>query len=61
MSKRKRINDAVYLFRLPSSLVVRLRQASKRYRISAASIIRTAIDRLLLDLAAGKGGEITWR
>lgn len=58
---RKRINNSVYLFRLPSSLVTRLREASDRHKVSVASLIRTAINRLLLDLAAGRGGEIVWR
>lgn len=56
-----RINDAVAIFKLPASLLRRLRSAAKRERVSASKLIRTAIVRLLADLAAGEGKEIVWR
>lgn len=58
---RKRINDAVTIFKLPASLLRRLRTAAKRERVSASKLIRTAVVRLLADLAAGKGNNIVWR
>jgi len=57
----KRVNDAVTLFKLPASLLRRIRDAAKRERVSASKLIRTAVIRLLSDLAAGKGKEIVWR
>ena len=59
--KRKRVNDAVKIFKLPSSLLRRLRAAAKRERVSASKLVRTAVVRLLADLAAGKRKEIVWR
>lgn len=56
-----RINDAVYIFKLPASLLRRIRTAAKRERVSVSKLVRTAVIRLLADLAAGKGKEIVWR
>ena len=60
-NNRKRTNDAVFLFKLPSSLRDRVREAAKREGVSRSKLVRTAIVRLLGDVAAGKSKEIVWR
>jgi metal-responsive CopG/Arc/MetJ family transcriptional regulator len=57
----KRVNDAIKLFKLPASLLRRIQAAAKREHVSASKLIRTAVVRLLADLAAGKGNDIVWR
>jgi hypothetical protein len=61
MSRGKRVHDVVYPFRLSGTLRARIAVAATRYKISGASLIRTGVERLLLDLAAGRAGEIRWR
>jgi hypothetical protein len=56
---RKRINDAIKLFKLPQSLLAGIRTASLREGVSASKLIRTAAVRLLADLK--NGVDVEWR
>ena len=56
---RKRINDAIKVFKLPQSLLAGIRTAALREGVSASRLIRTAVVRLLADLESGV--EVQWR
>lgn len=58
---RKRINDAVKVFKLPASLLAGIRTAALREDVSASKLIRTAVVRFLADLDASGGKGIVWR
>lgn len=59
---RKRVNDSVKVFKLPGSLLWKLKNEARIEGVSASKLIRTAVVRLLADLEdKDTRAGIVWR